>query len=94
MWLTGMGHTLLSVLIVLRYLQNQISNYYNLLKAWTAKKDDDFSMINSHEKTAAVRDSSLRETLWSRPKEKFRLSKKLTFYDWRNNHERHRLGAV
>lgn len=40
--------------------------YYNLLKAWTAKQDDDFTMINSHEKTAAVRDSSKRETLRSR----------------------------
>jgi len=37
--------------------------YYNLLKAWTAKEDDDFSMVNSHEKTSAVRDSSKRETL-------------------------------
>ncbi len=25
-------------------------DYYNLLKAWTAKTDDDFTMINSHEK--------------------------------------------
>jgi len=40
--------------------------FYNLLKAWTAKSDDDFSLINSHEKTAAVRDSSLRNTLRSR----------------------------
>jgi hypothetical protein len=37
--------------------------YYNLLKAWTAKEDDDFSMVNSHEKTSAVRDSSKRATL-------------------------------
>lgn len=40
--------------------------YYNLLKAWTSKSDDDFSMINSHEKTSAVRDSSLKKTLQSR----------------------------
>lgn len=40
--------------------------YYNLIKAWTGKKDDDFSMINSHDKTAAVRDSSKHETLRSR----------------------------
>lgn len=32
--------------------------YYNLLKAWTNKTDDDFSMIDSHEKGSAVRDSS------------------------------------
>ena len=46
--------------------------YYNLIKAWTAKKDDDFSMVNSHDKTSAVRDSSLKETL--RAKLKTRLS--------------------
>lgn len=40
--------------------------YYNLIKAWTEREDDDFSFVNSHEKTAAVRDSSLRETLKSR----------------------------
>lgn len=51
--------------------------YYNLLKAWTAKKDDDFSMINSHEKTAAVRDSSKRETLRTRLKTRLGNSKHL-----------------
>lgn len=51
--------------------------YYNLLKAWTAKTDDDFSMINSHEKTSAVRDSSLKETLRNRLKERLRNSKHL-----------------
>lgn len=40
--------------------------YYNLLKAWTQYTDDNFSFVNSHEKTAAVRDTSLRETLRSR----------------------------
>jgi hypothetical protein len=35
-------------------------DYYNLLKAWTVKGDDDFTMINSHDKACAVRDSSLR----------------------------------
>lgn len=51
--------------------------YYNLLKAWTARTDDDFSIINSHEKTSAVRDSSLRETLRNRLKERLRNSKHL-----------------
>lgn len=37
--------------------------YYNLIKAWTAKTDDDFSIINSHDKTSSVRDTSKRETL-------------------------------
>ena len=49
--------------------------YYNLMKAWTAKEDDDFSIINSHDKTAAVRDSSLKETLMKRLKERLSNSK-------------------
>jgi hypothetical protein len=51
--------------------------YYNLMKAWSAKKDDDFSMINSHEKTCAVRDNSLKETLRNRLKERLRNSKQM-----------------
>ncbi len=37
--------------------------YYNTIKMWSANKHIDFSLINSHEKTSAVRDSSSRETL-------------------------------
>ncbi|MEJ2901529.1 TIR domain-containing protein [Pedobacter panaciterrae] len=37
--------------------------YYNLIKAWCGKDDDCFSIVNSHDKTAAVRDSSSKETL-------------------------------
>ena len=37
--------------------------YYNLLKSWDAHKNIDFTLINSHEKTNAVRDSSSKETL-------------------------------
>lgn len=51
--------------------------YYNLLKAWTQQGDDDFSFINSHVKTASVRDSSLRETLRSRLVTRLRNSKHL-----------------
>jgi len=51
--------------------------YYNLLKSWTAKTNDDFSMINSHEKTSAVRDNSKRETLRRRLKTRLRNSKHL-----------------
>lgn len=51
--------------------------YYGLLKAWTEKEDDDFSIIDSHEKTAAVRDSSKRATLEKRLKERLRNSKHL-----------------
>lgn len=37
--------------------------YYYLMEAWSAKPDDDFTMINSHEKASSVRDSSKRATL-------------------------------
>lgn len=37
--------------------------YYNTMKMWSANKNIDFSLINSHEKTSSVRDSSTRETL-------------------------------
>jgi hypothetical protein len=51
--------------------------YYNLLKAWTAKTDDDFSMFNSHNKTCAVRDNSKRETLRASLKTRLQNSKHL-----------------
>jgi hypothetical protein len=51
--------------------------YYNLIKAWTAKEDDEFYMINSHEKTSAVRDSSKKITLENRLKERLRNSKQM-----------------
>lgn len=37
--------------------------YYNLLKAWDVRNEDDFHFNNSHEKTSAVRDTSKRVTL-------------------------------
>ncbi|MBC2665675.1 TIR domain-containing protein [Novosphingobium flavum] len=37
--------------------------YYNIMKAWHENADVDFRFVNSHEKTAAVRDTSARETL-------------------------------
>ncbi|MBU2848592.1 hypothetical protein HF925_08370 [Acidithiobacillus ferriphilus] len=37
--------------------------YYNMMKAWDANKSIAFTLINSHEKTSAVRDSSTKETL-------------------------------
>ena len=46
--------------------------YYNLIKAWTAKKDDEFTFVNSHDKTNAVRDSSKKETLRNRLAERLR----------------------
>lgn len=37
--------------------------YYRLLKAWNVRPDGEFRFTDSHEKAAAVRDSSKRETL-------------------------------
>lgn len=51
--------------------------YYNLMKAWTAKTDDDFTMINSHDKASAVRDSSKRATLRASLQERLRNSKNM-----------------
>ena len=51
--------------------------YYNLLQAWHENEDIDFHMINSHEKTAAVRDSSKRETLMARLKQRMNNSKNI-----------------
>ena len=38
-------------------------DYYRMLQAWSAHPDDEFTMVNSHEKASAVRDSSLKATL-------------------------------
>lgn len=51
--------------------------YYNLMKAWTAKTDDDFTMINSHDKASAVRDSSKSATLRASLQERLRNSKSM-----------------
>jgi MTH538 TIR-like domain (DUF1863) len=37
--------------------------YYNTMKMWSANKNIDFTLINSHEKTSAVRDTSAKDTL-------------------------------
>ncbi|MET4802845.1 TIR domain-containing protein [Bradyrhizobium sp. LB11.1] len=37
--------------------------YYRMLKAWHEHDDIEFQFINSHDKVAAVRDSSTKETL-------------------------------
>lgn len=51
--------------------------YYNLLKAWHVRSDNDFYFINSHDKTGAVRDSSKRSTLQASLKERLRNSKNM-----------------
>lgn len=52
-------------------------DYYNLMRAWTAKPDDEFTMNNSHEKVAAVRDSSKKATLKVSLLERLRNSKNM-----------------
>lgn len=37
--------------------------YYNTMKMWSGNKNIEFTLINSHEKVSAVRDSSTKETL-------------------------------
>lgn len=37
--------------------------YYRLLQAWHEHEDIEFSLVNSHDKASAVRDTSKRETL-------------------------------
>lgn len=52
-------------------------DYYNLMKAWSAKTYDDFTMTNSHEKAAAVRDSSKKSTLRASLQQRLRNSKNM-----------------
>lgn len=49
--------------------------YYATMQAWAAGKHIDFKFVNNHDKTAAVRDSSLRSTLESRIRERLAASK-------------------
>lgn len=52
-------------------------DYYNLMKAWSAKTDDDFTMINSHDKVSAVRDTSKKATLRASLLERLRNSRNM-----------------
>lgn len=51
--------------------------YYATIQAWSANKNIEFSLTNSHEKTYAVRDTSQRSTLYSRIQERLRASKNM-----------------
>ena len=51
--------------------------YYTTLLMWDVRPDHEFEFVNSHEKTAAVRDSSKRETLERRLKERLNRSKNM-----------------
>lgn len=49
--------------------------YYATLQAWTANRNIEFSFVNSHDKTYAVRDTSLQATLYSRIRQRLSASK-------------------
>lgn len=49
--------------------------YYTAIQGWAAHEDIDFKYVNSHDKTAAVQDTSLRTTLEARIRERLASSK-------------------
>lgn len=49
--------------------------YYATIQAWSATQHIDFKFVNSHDKTSAVRDTSLRSTLEARIRERLAASK-------------------
>lgn len=51
--------------------------YYSMLQAWSANKNIDFKLINSHEKTYAVRDTSSKATLYARIRQRLSASKNM-----------------
>ena len=51
--------------------------YYATLKAWNENQNIEFNIIDSHEKTYAVLDSSKKETLYKRIQDRLRLSKNM-----------------
>ena len=51
--------------------------YYSILQAWNKNNDINFKFVDSHEKTYAVRDSSLRETLYARIRKRMSASKNM-----------------
>ena len=51
--------------------------YYATLQAWTKNKNIDFKITDSHSKTDAVRDSSLKSTLYARIRERLSASKNM-----------------
>src|SRR4051812_42325809 len=51
--------------------------YYRLLQAWKVRTDNDFSFVDSHEKTGALRNWSTHETVMRRLKERLCRSKNM-----------------
>lgn len=49
--------------------------YYSIIEGWASNKHIEFKYVNSHDKTCAVRDTSLRTTLESRIRERLANSK-------------------
>ena len=49
--------------------------FYSMIEAWCSDKKADFKYVNSHDKTYAVRDTSLRSTLEARIRERLAASK-------------------
>jgi hypothetical protein len=52
-------------------------DYYNLIKAWAAKTDDEFTMISSQEKASAVRDRNQWNKLRASLQERLRNSRNM-----------------
>lgn len=51
--------------------------YYATLQAWNTHKNIEFRFVDSHEKTYAVRDTSSRETLYARIRQRLSASKNM-----------------
>lgn len=51
--------------------------YFNIMKAWDSNNKIEFDFVNSHDKTAVVKDSSKLETLKSRLQERMKNSKSM-----------------
>lgn len=51
--------------------------YYSTLQAWSANKNMEFHFVDSHTKTYAVRDTSLKSTLYARIRQRLSASKNM-----------------
>jgi hypothetical protein len=77
LWGTETGPISPSTQTVVRGRTETDIKYYNLLKAWHANEALQFSFIDSHQETGAIRDSSLRATVERSLKERLRNSRKM-----------------
>lgn len=60
--------------------------YYNMLCSWNANDAIDFKFVNSHDKTCAVKDTSLRQTLAARIMERMSNSKNMVLIITEDTH--------